>query len=144
MKVLFKKGDAKNPENYRPITLLRITYKLFSRMLCARIKKVLEQAQPVDQAGFRSGFGVEDHLFTMVMISELQEEFNLPLWICSIDYRKALDTVGHDSIWKALVQHGVPQVYVRTLAALYEGQTGKIIADVRTMKLREGPSRATQ
>ena len=87
VKVLFKKGDAKNPMNYRPITLLRITYKLFSRMLCARIKKVLEQAQPVDQAGFRSGFGVEDHLFSMVMISELHEEFNVPFWICAIDYR---------------------------------------------------------
>jgi hypothetical protein len=62
VKVLFKKGDAMNPENYMPMTLLRIMYKLFSRMLSARIKKVLERAQPVDQAGFRTGFQMEDRL----------------------------------------------------------------------------------
>ena len=50
--VIFKQGDEQRPENYRPITLLPILYKLFSRMLHARIKSVLEEAQPVDQAGF--------------------------------------------------------------------------------------------
>jgi hypothetical protein len=40
IKVLFKKGDAKMPENYRPITLLRIMYKLFSRMVNGRIQEL--------------------------------------------------------------------------------------------------------
>eukprot|EP00973_Karenia_brevis_P015102 2063983-Karenia_brevis.AAC.1 len=35
--VLFKKGDPKMPGNYRPITLLPILYKLFSRILRGRI-----------------------------------------------------------------------------------------------------------
>ena len=59
VRVLFKKGDVRLPENYRLITLLSIMYKLFSRLLNSRMQSVLDRAQPVDQTGFRSGFGVE-------------------------------------------------------------------------------------
>eukprot|EP00973_Karenia_brevis_P028165 3880353-Karenia_brevis.AAC.1 len=48
--VLYKKGDARQAENYRPITLLPILYKLFSRIIRARVQKTLEAAQSVDQA----------------------------------------------------------------------------------------------
>lgn len=48
--VLFKDGDPKMPENYRPITLVRLLYKLFTRLLLARIKPVLLADQSVDQA----------------------------------------------------------------------------------------------
>ena len=41
LKVLFKKGDPQLPDNYRPISILPILYKLFSKVLCARIKDVL-------------------------------------------------------------------------------------------------------
>ena len=56
VKVLFKKGDPKQPGNYRPITLLPILYKLFSWILCGRIRQTLEDAQRADQAGFCAGF----------------------------------------------------------------------------------------
>eukprot|EP00973_Karenia_brevis_P062429 8682490-Karenia_brevis.AAC.1 len=63
--VLFKKGDARLAENYRPITLLPILYKLFSRVLRARVQDIVEAAQGPDQAGFRKGFACDDHLLTM-------------------------------------------------------------------------------
>ena len=56
IKVLFKKGDEKLLENYRPITILPILYKVFSRVLDARLKRLLDKQQSVDQAGFRGGF----------------------------------------------------------------------------------------
>ncbi len=105
--VLFKKGDAKHLENYRPITILPILYKVFARLLHARMRTVLENAQSPDQAGFRQGFSCEDHLFTVTQIIERFTEFNLPLWICAVDFKKAFDTVEHQAIWDALVQQGV-------------------------------------
>ena len=56
LKVLFKKGDAEMPENYRPISLLSILYKLFSKVVCGRVRETLMTEQSADQAGFRSGF----------------------------------------------------------------------------------------
>jgi hypothetical protein len=69
MIVLFKKGDASDPSNYRPIALLPILYKLFSKVIGTRLSEFLDKAQPVDQAGFRSGFSCEDHLFTVCLIT---------------------------------------------------------------------------
>ena len=85
-RVLYKKGDALQAENYRPITLSSIMYKLFSRPLNARMESILDQAQSVDQAGYRSGFGVDDHLFTAGMLIEGCAEFNVPLWACTVDF----------------------------------------------------------
>ena len=71
VRVLFKEGDDKDPANYRPICMLTIMYKVFSKILCNRMAEELDAAQPVDQAGFRSGFSCEDHLFTITQLAEL-------------------------------------------------------------------------
>ena len=38
IRFLFKKGDDRSPENYRPICIIPILYKLFSRFICGRIR----------------------------------------------------------------------------------------------------------
>eukprot|EP00973_Karenia_brevis_P051122 7100371-Karenia_brevis.AAC.1 len=78
--ILHKKGDTKTLDNYRPITLLPILYKLFTRVLHSRIKGTLEEAQCADQAGFRSGYSCEDHLLSVVLLVEACAEFNVNLW----------------------------------------------------------------
>ena len=99
--VFFKKGDPKLPGNYRPITLLPILYKLFSRELPARVFPFFESAQCVDQAGFRSAFSCEDHLLSIVLLMEGSDEYTLSLWVCAIDFQKAFDTVDHSFLWQA-------------------------------------------
>ena len=114
VKVLFKKGDAKMPENYRPITLLPILYKLFSRLILSRVRETLDGAQASDQAGFRKGYSCDDHLLTVVLLTERMAEFRQPLWICAIDFVKAFDSVSHASLWEALSNQGVLPVYIES------------------------------
>jgi hypothetical protein len=132
VKVLFKKGNPKQPGNYRPITLLPILYKLFSRILCGRIRKTLEDAQPVDQAGFRAGYSCDDHLFTVMLLVERMGEFQLPLWMCAVDFQKAFDTVEHGALWQALREQGVDPCYVRILKTLYKDQSGRVCGKVKS------------
>ena len=124
--VLFKKGDKQDPANYRPISLLPLLYKLFAKVLDSRIGGILDAAQTVDQAGFRTGFSCEDHLFTIVMLEEKMHEHQLPLWVATIYDAKAFDTVSHQSIWSSMISMGVPLAYVRVLAQLYDDQTGEV------------------
>ncbi|CAH2084971.1 unnamed protein product [Euphydryas editha] len=51
--LIYKKGDPKNIDNYRPISLLPSLYKLFSTVINRRISSILETKQPVEQVGFR-------------------------------------------------------------------------------------------
>ena len=95
IRVLSKKGDRKIAGNYRPVCIIPILYKLFSRIVCERIKETLLSEQAEDQAGFRPGYGCEDHLFTITMLAEKCSEFNVPLWIAAIDFSKAFDSINH-------------------------------------------------
>ena len=68
LKVLMKKGDPKVLDNYRPISVISIIYKVFSRTLSERIKETLEKEQSPDQAGFRATCGGDDHLFVLTFL----------------------------------------------------------------------------
>ena len=56
------------PANYRPIAIVPILYKLFSRMLCARLTSQLIAEQSCDQAAYRTGFSTEDHLLSLTLL----------------------------------------------------------------------------
>ena len=130
IKVLFKKGEPTLPENYRPIAIIRALYKLFAKILCGRIKNILDDEQSCDQAGFRAGYSCDDHLFVISILSERMREFNLPLWVVAVDFQKAFDSVNHGSLWQALREQNVPNIYILMLQRLYRGQTAKIQTDV--------------
>ena len=55
-------------------------------------------------------------------------EYQLPLWICAIDFKKAFDTVEHFRIWEALKSQGVPANYIDALVRSYTAQVGKTIS----------------
>ena len=85
IRVLFKKGDERLPENYRPICIIPILYKLFSRVPCGRIKDKLVAEQSEDQAGFRPDYSCDDHLFAITLLAEKCNEFNIPLWTATLN-----------------------------------------------------------
>ena len=140
LNVLFKKGDPLLPGNYRPIATIPILYKLFSRLLCSRVRGQLESQQSVDQAGFRSGFSCDDNNVTIMILSEMHKEVNIPLGVAAVDFQKPFDTVHHGSLWRALYQQGVPHVYIDILQRLYEGQTARMKCDCisRDVSVKQG------
>ena len=74
--VIFKKCNAKLPSNYRPIAITPILYRLFSRMFfCARIQTTRMPQQSPHQASYRAGYSTEDHLLTVILITELCSEW---------------------------------------------------------------------
>jgi hypothetical protein len=52
--LIYKKGDTNKFENYRPISLLNILYKIFAAILQKRIAKNLDKHFQKTQFGFRA------------------------------------------------------------------------------------------
>ena len=132
MVVIFKQGDVELPQNYRPIAILPILYKVFSRMLCTRMAAELMKHQDVDQAAYRKGFSTEDHVITVLSLIERSHEFNLPLWMAMVDFEKAFDSIDHASLWKVLKKQSSTETYINLLSAMYEGQMATVQAGARS------------
>ncbi|ODM90157.1 RNA-directed DNA polymerase from mobile element jockey [Orchesella cincta] len=68
-----KKGDVKEPGNYRPIALLNTQMKLFTSMVQNRLLEWVERAKilPEAQAGFRKGRSCVDQIFTLNAILQI-------------------------------------------------------------------------
>jgi hypothetical protein len=130
--VIFKKGDPELPKNYRPIAILPILYKLFSRMLCTRLSKYVLLRQDVDQAAYRPGYGTEDHLLTMALLIEKAAEFRSPLWFALVDFEKAFDMVEHAALWGVLKRQGIPHHFIVLLQTLYTGQVACVQANSKS------------
>ena len=124
--LLHKKGDKTDIKNYRPISLLSHVYKIFTRILQTRMKRILDENQPREQAGFRSAYSTLDHLHALNQVIEKANEYNLELCVGYIDYEKAFDSVEHKDLFTALRKVGVNEGYVQLLEDIYTDATAKI------------------
>ena len=60
-----------------------------------------------------TGFSTIDHLQAVKQIIEKSEEYNLPLYLAVVDYKKAFDTIDHSRVIQALTKQGVEPIYTR-------------------------------
>ena len=132
--MLPKSHRARVPGDFRPIANLRLLYKVFAYLVLGRIEATLEQHQPEEQHGFRSGRRIEEHLLTANIVIDKTLLANVPLWIVSLDLSKAFDRVSWDSLWGGLLRHGVSRHLVWALRLIYWEQKGQIITKQDTSR----------
>lgn len=126
MILVLKKEDQTDIQNYRPISLLSHLYKLFTKIVNNRLHKKLEFYQSIEQASFRPCFGTNDHLLSLKTIIEKTVEYNRPLVLIFVDFRKAFDTIGCEAILEALTQCRVDYRLTRLIYNIYKNSTACI------------------
>ena len=87
-------------KNWRPITLLNITYKLGSSILANRLKQVLPSIINNCQKGFLKGRYIGENIRLIYDLMIHTEINNIPGLLMSIDYQKAFDSIS----WKFIEQ----------------------------------------
>ena len=119
---LFKKGDVRNPDNYRGISLLSCVCKLFTSALNARLTAYAEEEGLIgeEQAGFRSKYCTSDHIFSLHAIIELYKAASKKLYCAFVDYKKAFDMVDRTALWTKLVELGIGGRLMRVIMNLYQ------------------------
>ncbi|VDP59032.1 unnamed protein product [Schistosoma curassoni] len=80
-----------------------------------------------EQAGFRKDRSCTDQIATLRIIVEQSVEWNSSLYINSIDYEKAFDSVDGRTLWKLLRHFGVPEKIVNIIRNLYDGLQCKVV-----------------
>ena len=122
--MLPKSGDLTQTSNWRPIAILPIFCEIFARLVYNRNSPRLFQYQSRDQHAFTPSIRIEDALLCAETAFQYALEFNVPLWVLSMDLRKAFDTVDHAQVFQSLAYHGLDPAYIELLKGLYSGQSG--------------------
>ncbi|CAG5026746.1 unnamed protein product [Parnassius apollo] len=104
-------------------------------ILQSRLSPEIDKYQPIEQAGFRSGFSTTDHIQVLQQVMEKYKEFNRPLYIAFIDYAKAFDTISQNAIWEAMKKYHINQNYIRVLKNIYEGSVSQVKLETRGLDI---------
>ena len=121
-KRLPKTREFSDVSNWRPIAVLKTTYKIFAELIHTRIAPLLDANQCFDQVEFRPNLGVDHAFATLDSIVGKCLEWNEPLWIASLDLREAFDRTEFESLFPAFCHKQVPPPYMHFLSCLYRSQ----------------------
>lgn len=117
---IHKKGDSKECDNYRGITLLTTALKVYETILECRLRERVEKKLSDIQSGFRPDHSIQDHIFTVQQVLEKKLAKNKKVFTCFIDMKKAFDSISRAKIWESLRKKGVDEGLVRAIKSIYK------------------------
>jgi len=124
--LIYKKGPPEKLANYRPITLLNCDFKIFSRIIADRMKKVMKTVIGDYQCAYLDNRMIDDNILLTQSVIQDATQSNEPVSLALIDQEKAFDRVSHDYLWKVLKKFKFPRRFIRTLRHFYEDQQKQI------------------
>lgn len=122
IKLIPKKDlDRQDIANWRPITLLNVDFKIFSKAISARIQSCISQIVSHDQTGFIRGRYIGSNLFNIQSLMDHVEATDSSAFLLAIDYTKAFDTVRWELIFKALDLFGFGDYITSAIKMMFNG-----------------------
>jgi hypothetical protein len=131
IKVLYKKSDRSNCNNYRGISLLSHAGKVLLKIVANRLSDYCEAhgILPDEQCGFRPERSTVDMLFVVRRLQELARRRRIPLYMCFVDLQKAYDSVDRELLWKVLARAGVPEEMIAVIRQFHDGMQAQVRMD---------------
>jgi hypothetical protein len=125
---IFKKGDRKDLNNYRGISLTSCVSKIFNRIIAKSISNFLEISNTLSevQGGFRPSYRCEDHIFNVKSIAACRLAEGKKTFMAFLDFRKAFDTVWREGLLLAAWNSGLRGRMWRLIDALYENVQAQV------------------
>ena len=93
IKMSYKKGNVEEVGNYRPICILPALHKLFSTI-------------------------TNNRFATYRLLEQECQEWSIKMWVATVDFMKAFDSMCHQSLWASLEKCGIESHYMCFLRRL--------------------------
>jgi hypothetical protein len=129
IKPIYKnKGNPKEPENYRPISLLSCFGKLFTSILNNRLNKYADSTNLIHetQAGFRKKFSTIDNIFILKSLIDIVQSDKKKLYCCFVDLKQAFDSVWRIGLWKKLKAENITGKCFNVINSLYSNIKSRV------------------
>ena len=118
---LHKKGSVEDCDNYRPISLICVAYKMFASLLLKRLQAGGAEARlTATQFGFRRKVGTADAIFAVRRHIDLAlAQRGGKTSLLALDWKKAFDSINVDALVIALRRFGLPPKVLRVIEHIY-------------------------
>lgn len=130
--MIYKKGDAECPTNYRPIALVNCLTKFFISFLKKRLEGWMgrERFLREEQAGFRNGRGCRDNIFILdYLIESALREKRGKLFAFFIDFITAFPSLNYKKMWEKMESIGLSDKFINTCKSFYNFASTAIRTD---------------
>ena len=116
--LIAKREPFDDIENYRPISLINVDLKIYSKILCLRLKPVLPYILHDTQYGYASkNINQVTTLIRDIENDMKSNRFNDSFFV-SVDFFKAFDNVDHNFIVKVLKWMNFPEKFINAVVSL--------------------------
>ncbi|GBG72440.1 hypothetical protein CBR_g12016 [Chara braunii] len=127
--LLFKKGDKAEVRNWRPISLLNVSYKILAKTLARRLGHHLPSLVEKDQGAFVRRRSIFNNIVTVVEVLKVVQAEDLNTAILLIDLEKAYDKVGWTFVMTTLRHMGFGEGFCKWVVALYTLSTSAVMVN---------------
>ncbi len=106
---IHKKGSVNVADNYRKITVIPVLGIVLESILNARLifRNVTLEMDNLLQCGFKANARTSDNLFILQSLVNRQKFKNKPLYVCFVDFTKALEYVNRYALYYKLMKRGL-------------------------------------
>ena len=123
LKPIHKKGDPRDPDNYRGIAVSSCLSKLFSYVLLNRLQVHVGSHNLIaaNQIGFSKGKRTSDHIFVLKrLIDDSIKRNKGRLFVAFIDFQKAYDSINRNLLIQKLYSAEIGGLFLDMVKSMYK------------------------
>ena len=105
--------------NWRPLTMLNMDYKIFSKVLALRLQPILPKIISEHQTGFMQGRNIMDNIRKTIEIVSYVRQRQWQKIIFSLDFHKCFDSCKVSALLGSLRFFGIAEDYIDLVAILF-------------------------
>ena len=126
---IYKKGNPASCDNYRPISLVSVLYKLYAKILLNRLKAAGAESRLWNrQFGFRSKRSTQDALFIVRRrVEQALASKDGRAFVLALDWRKAFDSISPERLLLALARFGLSESMLAAVGEIYSHRSFTVV-----------------
>ena len=118
--LIFKRGDTSDLDNFRPISLLNASYKIFAAIIQKRISKTIDPFLQKTQYGFRKDKSTAQAIHIIRRILDTGERAGIGINVVLLDWEKTFDKITHEGLHSALERMDIDPKLRNLIKQLYK------------------------
>lgn len=116
-------------QNWRPISLLNVDYKICAKVISLRLRTVLSSIISIHQTCAVPGRSIADNLHLFRNIIDYVNQKSLRLAFVNIDQEKAFDRVDHNYMFRVLDSFGFGPQFQRWIRLFYSNVYSSVLVN---------------